>query len=80
MKDKLDVHGSASKVDVNSHKDSIGNLSCEEFIFSLKLLGFMSNSIKLLVTELVGQCSNILPLAFSAFFSQCTKVCICRTS
>ena len=32
--------------------------------FSVKLLGFMSKAIKLLLTELVGQCRNILPLAF----------------
>ena len=29
------------------------------------LLGFASKAIKLLLTELVGQCKNILPLAFS---------------
>ena len=32
----------------------------------MKLLGFVSKAIKLLLTELVGQCRNILPLAFSA--------------
>ena len=32
-------------------------------MFSMKLLGFVSKVIKLLLTELVGQCSNILPLA-----------------
>ena len=31
----------------------------------MKLLGFVSKAIKLLLTELVGQCRNILPLAFS---------------
>ena len=34
-----------------------------------KFLGFVSNAIKLLLTELVGQCRNILPLAFSALTS-----------
>ena len=29
----------------------------------MKLLGFVSKAIKLLLTELVGQCRNILPLA-----------------
>ena len=37
--------------------------------FSVKLLGFVSKAIKLLLTELVGQCKNILPLAFSALTS-----------
>ena len=37
--------------------------------FQMKLLGFMSKAIKLLLTELVGQCRNILPLAFSALTS-----------
>ena len=35
----------------------------------MKLLGFVSKTIKLLLTELVGQCRNILPLAFSALTS-----------
>ena len=38
-------------------------------IFSMKLLGFVSKAIKLLLTELVGQCRNILPLAFSSLTS-----------
>ena len=33
--------------------------------FSMKLFRFMSKAIKLLLTELVGQCRNIFPLAFS---------------
>ena len=37
--------------------------------FSVKLTGIMSKVIKLSLTELVGQCSNILPLAFSALTS-----------
>ena len=32
----------------------------------MKLSGVMSKAIKLLLTELIGQCTNILPLAFSA--------------
>ena len=39
------------------------------FSRSVKLLGFMSKAIKLLLTELVGQCRNISPLAFSALTS-----------
>ena len=35
----------------------------------MKLLGFVSKAIKLLLTELVGQCRNILPLAFSTLTS-----------
>ena len=34
--------------------------------FSMKLVGYMRKVIKLLLTELVGQCRNIFPLAFSA--------------
>ena len=35
----------------------------------MKLLGFVSKVIKLLLTELVGQCRNILSLDFSALTS-----------
>ena len=42
---------------------------CVGSIFSMKLLEFVSKAIKLLLTELVGQCRNILPLAFSALTS-----------
>ena len=34
--------------------------------FSMKLPEFMTKAIKLLLTELIGQCRNILPKAFSA--------------
>ena len=37
--------------------------------FSMKLWGLMSKAIKLLLTELVGQCRNILLLPFSALTS-----------
>ena len=33
------------------------------------MLRFRSKAIKLLLTELVGQCRNILPLSFSALTS-----------
>ena len=56
-------------MDVSSHEGSAGEFCCAGFIFSMKLLGFMSKAIKLLLTELVGQCRNILPLAFSALTS-----------
>ena len=42
---------------------------CVGSIFSMKLWEFVSKAIKLLLTELVGQCRNILPLAFSALTS-----------
>ena len=45
---------------VNSHEDSAGEFCCVGSI----LLGFVGKAIKLLLTELVGQCRNILPLAF----------------
>ena len=53
-------------MEVSSHEDSAGEFCCVGSIFSTKLLGFVSKAIKLLLTELVGQCRNILPLAFSA--------------
>ena len=56
-------------MDVSSHEDSAGEVCCAGSIFSMKLLGFMSNTIKLLLTKLVGQCKNILLLAFSALTS-----------
>ena len=50
---------------MNSREDSAGEFCCVGSIFSMKMLGFVSKAIKLLLTELVGQCRNILPLAFS---------------
>ena len=47
-------------------KDSAGEFCCVGSIYSMKLLGFVSKAIKLLLTELVGQCRNLLSLAFSA--------------
>ena len=67
MEDKFDLHGWISKVDVSSHEDSASEFCCTGSIFSMKLVGFMSKAIKLLLIELVGQCRNIFPLAFSAF-------------
>ena len=54
---------------MNSHEDSAGESCCVGSILSMKLLVFVSKAIKLLLTELVGQCRNILPLAFSALTS-----------
>ena len=56
-------------MDVSSHEDSAGKFCCVGSVFSIKLLGFVSKAIKLLLTELVGQCRNILPLAFSSLTS-----------
>ena len=56
-------------MEVSSHEDSAGEFCCVGSIFSMKLLRFVSKAIKLLLTELVGQCRNILPLAFSALTS-----------
>ena len=58
-----------SKVEVSSHEDSASEFCCVGSIFSMKLLGFVSKAINLSLTELVGQCMNILPLAFSALTS-----------
>ena len=46
-------------MEVSSHEDSASKLCYVGSIFSMKLLGFMSKAIKLLLTELVGQCRNI---------------------
>ena len=54
---------------MSSHEDSASEFCCVGFIFSIKLLGFVSKAIKLLLTKLVGQYRNILPLAFSALTS-----------
>ena len=53
-------------MEVSSHEDSASEFCFVGSIFSMKLLGLVSKAIKLLLTELVGQCRNILPLAFSA--------------
>ena len=50
-------------------KIQAGEFCCVGSIFSMMLLGFVSKAIKLLLPELVGQCRNILPLAFSALTS-----------
>ena len=51
-------------MDVNSFEDSAGEFCFAGSMFSIKLLGFMSKAIKLLLTELVGQCRNIRALKF----------------
>ena len=56
-------------MEVRSDEDSACEFCNVGSIFSMKLLGFVSKAIKLLLTELVGQCRNILPLAFSALTS-----------
>ena len=43
-------------MEVSSHEDSAGKFCCVVSTFSMKLLGFVSKAIKLLLTELVGQC------------------------
>ena len=43
--------------------------------FSMKLLGFVSKAIKLLLTELVGQYRNILPLLTSLLSVNAEKCC-----
>ena len=68
MKDKI-KSPCTSKVELSSHEDSASEFCCVGSIFSMKLLGFVSKAIKLLLTELVGQCRNVLPLAFSVLIS-----------
>ena len=49
-------------MDVTSHEDSASEFCCTGSIFAMKLPRFVSKAV---LTELVGQCRNILPLAFS---------------
>ena len=56
-------------MEVSSHEDSVREFRFVGYIFSIKFLGFVSKAIQLLLTELVGQCRNILPLVFSALTS-----------
>ena len=56
-------------MNTSSHEDSAGEFSCVESVFSMKLSEFVSKAVKLLLTELVGQCRNILLSAFSALTS-----------
>ena len=72
MKDKV-LSPWISNVKVSSHEDSASEFCCVGSIFLMKLLGFVSKAIKLLLIELVGQCRNILTLAFSAFSSVNTE-------
>ena len=52
-------------MEVSSHEDSASEFCYVGSIFSMKLLGFVSKTIKLLLTELVGHFRNIFPAAFS---------------
>ena len=61
-------------MEVSSHEGAASEFCCVGSISSMKLLGFVSKAIKLLLTELVGQCRNILPLAFSALASLRSKI------
>ena len=52
----------------SGNEDSAGEFCCIESILSMKLLVFVSKAIKLLLTELVGQCRNILEHIVLSFF------------
>ena len=56
-------------MDASSHEDAAGEFCWAGSIFSMKLLGFMSKAIQLLLTELIGHCRNILSSAFFALTS-----------
>ena len=56
-------------MNVSSHEDSAGEFCCAGPIFSMKLSGHISKAINPLLTELVGQCRDILPSAFNALTS-----------
>ena len=57
----------------SSYENSDGEFRCAVFVFRMKFLRLMRKAIKLLLTELVarlvGQCRNILPLAFTSLTS-----------
>ena len=53
-------------MNVSSHEDSAGEFFVQDLFFSMKLSELMSKAIKLLLAELVSQCRNIFPSAFSA--------------
>ena len=44
-------------MEVSSHEDSASEFCSVGSIFSMKLFRFVSKAIKLLLTELVGQCT-----------------------
>ena len=48
------------QLEVSSHEDPASEFCCVGSIFSMKLLGFVIKAIKLLLTELICQCRNIL--------------------
>ena len=56
-------------MNLSSHEDSAAEFCCAGSILAMKLSGFMSKAINLLLTELVGQCRKKLPLAFSSLTS-----------
>ena len=47
-------------MEVSSHEDAADEFCCVGSIFSMKLLRFVSNAIKLLLTELVSQCYTLI--------------------
>ena len=49
---------------MSSYADSASEFGCAGCIFSMKLEGFMSKVIRLLLTELVSQCRNMSPIEF----------------
>ena len=57
-------------MEVSSHEDLAGEFCCVGCNFLVKLLGFVRKATKLLLTEVVGQCRNILPLAFPTLTSR----------
>ena len=57
-------------MDVSSHEDLAGEFCCAGSIFFNEVVKIYEQGNKLLLTELVCQCRNILPLAFSALTSQ----------
>ena len=54
---------------VSSREDSASEFCCVGSIFSIKLLEFVSKAIKLLLTEMVGQCRNLLLTTYPALLS-----------
>ena len=68
MKDRFYPHGSTKWTRIRM-KIHLVSFDVQTLFFLTKFLGLMNKAIKLLLTEFVGQCRNILPLAFSALTS-----------
>ena len=59
-------------MEVSSYEDATSEFCCVGSTFSMKLLKFVSKAI-IILTELVGQCRNILPLGCGKYIPALTS-------